>query len=80
MAIAIKDKQLESRLQVVSNTCIRDPDSADVSGYQRLLEEIDGDGNALDKINSIFQRSGYCANDGNDGNDANESVTKNQLH
>jgi ribosome-binding factor A len=79
LAIAIKDEQLESRLQVVSNTCTRDPDSADVSGYQRRLEEIDGDGNALDKINSILQRSGYCANDGNDGNDANESVTKNQL-
>jgi hypothetical protein len=76
LALAVKDEQFESRLQVVSNTCTRDPDSADVSGYQRLLDEIDGDGNALDKINSILQRSGYCANDGNDGN---ESVTKNQL-
>ena len=76
LALAVKDGQLESRLQVVSNTCAKNPDSADVSGYERLLDELDGDNKALDKINNILQRSGYCANDGNDGN---ESVTKNQL-
>jgi hypothetical protein len=52
------DEELQARLQVVKDTCSKDPNSDQVSGYNRLLEALDNNQNAVADIEQILNELG----------------------
>ena len=58
LASQTNDEELQTRLQVVKDTCSKDPKSDQVSGYNRLLESLDNNKNAVADIEQIINQLG----------------------
>jgi hypothetical protein len=52
------DEELQARLQVVKDTCSKDPKSDQVSGFSRLLEALDNNQNAVSDIEQVLNELG----------------------
>ncbi|CAN5303793.1 hypothetical protein BH18THE2_BH18THE2_26080 [soil metagenome] len=52
------DEELQARLRVVKETCSKDPNSDQVSGYNRLLEALDNNQNAVADIEQVLNELG----------------------
>jgi hypothetical protein len=55
------DEESQARLQVVKNTCSKDANSDQVSGYNRLLEELDNNQGAVTDIEQVIKELGLGA-------------------
>jgi hypothetical protein len=58
LASQTKDEELEARLRVVKDTCSRDPQSDQVSGYNRILEALDNNHNVIAEIGQVLHEHG----------------------
>lgn len=52
------DEELHARLRVVKDTCGKDPKSDQVSGYNRLLDALDNNQNAVADIEQVLSELG----------------------
>ena len=58
LASQANDEELQARLQVVKDTCSKDANSDQVSGYNRLLEALDNNQNAVADIEQVINELG----------------------
>jgi hypothetical protein len=58
LASQTNDEELRSRLQVVKDTCSKDAKSDQVSGYNKLLEALDNNQNAVADIEQVLNEIG----------------------
>jgi hypothetical protein len=58
LASKTNDSEILDRLKTVQDTCNKDPNSEEVSGYQALLEVLDNDTKAITEIEQVFAQLG----------------------
>ena len=53
------EEERGARLKVVEDTCKKEPDSDQVSGYAKLLEAVDNNHLVIDELQQVFGQLGY---------------------
>jgi hypothetical protein len=70
------DEEIENRYQVIRNTCTKNANTDQVSGYAKLLEAVNGDVSVIVIIQKEFNKLGYHFNgncDHRTGSESNDS-------
>lgn len=57
------DEEYEKRFQAIRDTCSKDANTDQVSGYTKLLEAVSGDYSVIVTVNQEFGKLGYHFND-----------------
>ncbi|MGA7368759.1 MAG: hypothetical protein WBX01_06480 [Nitrososphaeraceae archaeon] len=56
------DKERQARFMVIEDTCAKDADSDQVSGYTKLLEAVENNQAVIDELQQVFGQLGYFVN------------------
>jgi len=57
-----RDAEREARLKVIEDTCAKDANSDQVSGYTKLLEAVENNQAVIDELQQVFGHLGYFFN------------------
>lgn len=56
------DVERQARFKVIEDTCAKDPNSDQVSGYTKLLEAVENNQAVIDELQQVFGQLGYFVN------------------
>jgi hypothetical protein len=77
LASQTNDQELQARLQVVKDTCSKDANSDQVCGYNKLLEALDTNQNAVEDIEQVLSELGLGTfNNGRKRNIQSDEIEK----